>query len=494
MSASKRFSIHSWVSAALFLSLASSMVARGEESLPKEAAAALQRAVKFFHTKVASHGGYVYQYSADLTKREGEGKTGLETLWVQPPGTPTVGLAYVEAFERDPEPYLLDAARSAADCLLRGQLRSGGWNASVEFGEPERSKQAYRVDPIRKKPGRNWTTFDDNKTQAAVTFLMRLDQTLKFQDATVHEAAQVALDSVLKSQFPNGGWPQGYQEFPDPSKYPVKPASYPAEWPRKYPGGDYWVYYTFNDNAIADTIDMLFLATEIYQQPRYREAAIKAGGFILLSQMPEPQPAWAQQYDFDMHPVWARKFEPPAISGGESQGILRALHKLYVETGDRKFLAPVPKALAYLQRSRLSDGKLPRFLELQSNKPLYFTKEYVLTYDDSDVPTHYGFKVPSNLDAIARNQAKLEQMSSSELESLRRKQARSGKVSIEKETAPEEKQVREVIAALDDRGAWVEDGQLRYHGKGDDTRQIITTTTFVRNLALLSRYVGKTRP
>src|SRR5688572_2795563 len=63
---------------------------------PEEARAAVKKAVGFYRGKVAVHGGYVYRYSADLQKREGEGKTGPDTVWVQPPGMPSVGLAYVE--------------------------------------------------------------------------------------------------------------------------------------------------------------------------------------------------------------------------------------------------------------------------------------------------------------------------------------------------------------------------------------------------------------
>ncbi len=456
-----------------------------DEPLRDESSRALQRSVDFFRTKVAAHGGYVYRYSADLSKREGEGKTGLDTVWVQPPGTPAVGLAYVEAFERTQEKYLLDAARAAGECLIQGQLRSGGWSSSIEFGEEGRKKNAYRVDPERKKVGSNWTTFDDNKSQSALTFLMQLDRALEFRDARVHAATLFALDSVLKAQFPNGAWPQGYQEFPDPAKYPVKSASYPPDWVRKHPGAKYQLYYTFNDNAIADTIDMLFRATRVYQDPKYRDAAIKAGGFILLAQMPEPQPAWAQQYDFEMRPVWARKFEPPAISGGESQGVLRILHRLYVETGDRKFLAPVPVALAYLRRSQLPNGRLARFYELQTNKPLYFTKQYELTYDDSDLPTHYAFKVSANLDAIAREYERLEKVTAKELESLRQLARQTPARS-----APPDSQIRAVIAAMDERGAWVEEGRLSHHGDSDDTQQVIETRTFIRNITLLSRYVG----
>ena len=121
------------------------------EDLREDARQAMQRAVEFYSKKVAVHGGYVYRYSDDLLKREGEGKTDLDTVWVQPPGTPSVGMAFVEAYELTHEPYLLDAAHAAADCLIQGQYRSGGWNASVEFAPAERKKTAYRVDPQGKK-------------------------------------------------------------------------------------------------------------------------------------------------------------------------------------------------------------------------------------------------------------------------------------------------------------------------------------------------------
>ena len=55
---------------------------------------------------------------------------------------------------------------------------------------------------------------------------------------------------------------------------------------------------------------------QIYGDSTYKDALTRLGDFLVLSQMPDPQPAWAQQYDFEMKPVWARKFEPPAISGG----------------------------------------------------------------------------------------------------------------------------------------------------------------------------------
>ena len=482
------------------------------EDLREEVRVAMRRAVEFYSTKVASHGGYVYGYSDDLAKREGEGKTGLDTVWVQPPGTPSVGMAFVEAYELTREPSLLAAAHAAADCLIRGQLRSGGWSASIEFAPEARKTFAYRVDPERHKSKAtlfNVTTFDDDKSQSAMRFLMRLDQATDFKNERLHEAISFALEATLKSQYPNGAWPQGYAAFPDPEKYPVKQASFPEEWSRTMTAKYYHQFYTLNDNSMKDVIDVMLLAAEVYGDAtplapalrgegpgvrgsslgeRCRRAAERAGDFLILAQMPEPQPAWAEQYDFEMHPCWARKFEPPAITGLESQGAIRALMQIYTATGDRKYLKPIPPAIDYLKRSRLSDGRLARFYELQTNKPLYLTREYVLTHDDGDVPTHYGFKVEAKLDELSREYEQLAALDAAGLEALRHpKPKRPGRPSpsLEAET-------RRVIAALDARGAWVEEGTLKYHGKGDDTRRVIDSRTFIRHLRTLSQYLAQT--
>jgi len=58
---------------------------------------ALLRAVSFFRNHASAHGGYVFQISADLSKREGEGRVTAKTAWIEPPGTPAVGLAFLQA-------------------------------------------------------------------------------------------------------------------------------------------------------------------------------------------------------------------------------------------------------------------------------------------------------------------------------------------------------------------------------------------------------------
>ena len=444
-----------------------------------EAIDALRKAVTFFRGKVAVEGGYVWRYSADLSKREGEGKVGLTTVWVEPPGTPAVGEALIEAYELTGERLCRDAARDAVGALLRGQMHSGGWSDRVEFDPARRRRYAYRVDGKVRSKARNYSTLDDNKTQSALGFLLRYDRATDFADKPVHEAARYALDSLLKAQRPNGGWPQVYETPADAATHPVRPAGYRdnGEYPRIKA---YWHHDTLNDNLIPDAIRTLLRAWRVYDDDRAYQAVLRAGDFLILAQMPDPQPGWAQQYDRDMCPAWARKFEPAAITGGESQQAMDVLLDLYELTGNRKYLAPLAKALPYYKRSLLSDGRLARFYELKTNKPLYFTRDYSLTYSDADMPTHYSFKVGSRLDRIEKR-----------YRALSARPWRAPKPPATKASRPSAGAVRKVIDALDARGAWVDAGQLRYWGKADPTKRIIDPRTFIRNVRLLARYAQK---
>jgi PelA/Pel-15E family pectate lyase len=460
----------------------------------EEAGAALRRGVGFFRTRVAVEGSYLWAYSEDLSKREGEGVARATVGWVQPPGTPSIGSVLLEAWEATGDRFFLDAALETAGALVRGQLASGGWDYSIEFDPGRRKKFPYRADGGT--AGKNVTTLDDDTTQAAVRFLLHADRACGFTNATIHRCVTGALESLRTAQYPNGAWPQRFEAPPDASKFPVKAASYPESWPREFPKRDYKADYTFNDNALADMIDTMFEASRVLADPAAgeaagalaracRAAALKGGDFILRAQMPAPQPAWAQQYDADMHPVWARKFEPPSITGGESQGILRTLMRLYRETGERRFLEPIPRALDYLRQSRLPDGRLARFYELKTNKPLYFTKDYRLVYDDGDMPTHYAFKISSDLDGIAQQYERLAKDEWKTAAEVRRPPKPDGGM---------RKAAAAAIAAQDAQGRWVEGGGLKYHQPADPSARVIRCDTFLRHVRALSRFLAATKP
>lgn len=479
-----------------------------------EASAALLKAVTFFHQHVARHGGYVYASSGDLKQREGEGIVAPDTIWVQPPGTPAVGEAFLSAYTATNDPRCLAAARDAGQALVRGQLQSGGWHYSITFNEQERAEHFYRTDvagkprtvelPKKKVVDKNgqplpagwdtWknyrirgnqTTLDDDTTQAATRFLCRLDRTLDFKDATIHEAAQYALKSLLAAQYPNGGWSANYDRFPvmPPSErdYPLLPASLPETWSQTWPK-DFTGCYVTNDDLMRDMLETLLLAHEIYRDEQYLQAARRAGDFLILAQLPDPQPAWAQQYDQQMQPCWCRAFEPPAVTGGESQGIIAALMLLYRHTGESKYLKPIPRAIAYLRKSQLPGGKLARFYEVQTNRPIYFTRasgKHEPTYSNDDIAAGYGYVVDARLDGLEKQYETLLKTPRDKLLPPR------GKPS-----APSAAVVASVINSLDQRGAWNEHRRLPHH-KVYPASGVIDSAVFIKNIEVLSRAVGK---
>lgn len=463
--------------------LACTEISKMEQGLPAAAQDALRKAVAFFDEVVSVQGGYVWAYSEDLSVREGEGEAGPYTAWVQPPGTPSVGMALLEAYRLTGEPLCLRAAARTAQALVKGQLVSGGWDYRIEFDPKARTRYRYRRPPSGGEKARNYSVLDDDNTQSAVRFLMEYDRETKFQEELVHEAVLYALQALMAAQRPNGGWPQCFVGPSDPKEYPDVPASYPEDLTthrskRRY----YEECYTINDNAHADTLLTMLLAWKIYNEELYLAAARRGGEFLLKAQMPDPQPGWAQQYDAQMQPCWARKFEPPAITGGESQGVMRTLIRLYHETGDKKFLEPIPRALDYLEKSVLPDGTLARFYELKTNRPLYFTREYQLTYSDADLPTHYAFKVPNDLRAIRRQYE--------EAVRLGPRPSLGQTPAVPRLTPALEAEARRVVATLDGRGRWIEPGRLRtVSGQGQPGR-IITTRTFIHNLGVLARYLA----
>ncbi|MFC1634031.1 pectate lyase [Planctomycetota bacterium] len=397
-------------------------------------------------------------------------------------------MIFLTAFEATGDVYYLDAAKDAAYALVKGQLRSGGWDYRIEYDPAKRSRYAYRVEP-QKERARNTSTLDDNTTQSAIRYLMRVDRALDFKDEKIHEAVQFALQTMLDVQYPNGAWPQRFDAPPDPAKFPVKKADYPDSWSWIFPKQDYRSYYTFNDSSISDAIETMLEAFDIYGDERFQAAAEKAGDFIILAQMPEPQPAWAQQYDANMHPAWARRFEPPSITGGESQSVMRSLLTLYRATGKKKFLEPLPRAIAYFRRSRLPDGRLARFYELKTNKPLYFTREdYDLTYSDADTPTHYAFKAGYGIEGIARQYESARGGRNTRGEGVSPSNHRSEGVPPLNPALTT--RVRSVIEALDEKGRWVEPGQLRSADEAGTVSRVITTSTFITNIRTLSTFLA----
>ena len=178
----------------------------GEETIPRDRVEQVARqATEYFRSHVAVRGGYVYYYSLDLQQRWGEGVASASQIWVQPPGTPTVGLAYLRAYEATSDRFFLQGAVAAAEALVYGQLRSGGWTNCIDF-DPHGRVAEYRNG---RGGGKNNSSLDDGQTPSALQLLIQVDAALDFEHVAIHEAAEFGLQALLAAQFPNGGFSSG---------------------------------------------------------------------------------------------------------------------------------------------------------------------------------------------------------------------------------------------------------------------------------------------
>ncbi len=449
------------------------------DSLTRKASDAVRKSAIAFAKDASTHGGYVYRVSLDRKIRMGEGFAAETEIWVQPPGTPTVGSALLRAYQITGEPAILEAAIEAAEALMHGQLESGGWSDRVNFDPKAKSTGFYRKGSGNPK-GRNVSTLDDDKTQSAIRFLTQMDDALDGKNRELHEAVLLSLDSLLSAQFANGGFPQGWDRPVE--KHPVSKASFPAyDWRTEGRLKDYWNYETLNDGLAGTVSETLWLAWDTYRDSRYRDALLRFGDFLIQAQLPEPQPGWAQQYNHDLVPIWARKFEPPAVSGRESEDVIETLLFLAGKTEESRFLRPVPAAIEWLKRSRLSDGQIARFYELKTNKPLYFFRRgdiYTLTYADSDLPTHYSFKSKPRYEKLAK---RYEQLVVGNLHTEDKSMS-----SLRKETEA-------IIATMSETGHWYTDADgkpLNNSLKRPASEVFLDSALFSKNIERLSEFIN----
>ena len=463
--------------------------ASASEPLAGQAREALVRATAFMRS-ISTEGGYLWQYSKDLKQRRGETEATASQIWIQPPGTPSMGMAFLHAYEVTKDERYLQAAQAAAAALARSQQESGGWGYKFDF-DPDKSRGWYcrtdkgKITEAQAAKRRNDSTFDDNNTQSALRFLMAFVAVTKGrtdpQVLEIRQALEYGLAKMLEAQYPNGAWPQRYDGKPrDAEQYPVKPASIPKDYPREYSEQNYMRHYTLNDSAQFDCIYTMFDAHKRFGKPEYLEAAKKGGNFLILAQLPSPQAAWAQQYNANMEPAWARAFEPAAVCAGESAGAIHCLVDLYLETGDEKYLKPIPTAIEWYQRSQLEPNRWARFYELGTNTPIYGDRDGKIHYRLDEISMErrggYSWQGSYGTGAIAYYETVRKTGRDGYLAKLKRDEA-----TPKRSTPSLESSVKTIIASLDDEGRWL-------------NRDRIETRLFIRNAGVLCNYLEAGKP
>lgn len=388
------------------------------KNLDREAKSAMLRATRFMVEKASTNGGYVAHYLTDFSRRWGELEGFKSQVWVQSPGTVSMGEVFLDAYKATGDEYYYQAAEKAAGALIWGQLPEGGWNYIIDFAGDRSLKEWYNTI------GKNaWgfeeynhfygnSTFDDSNTSEPASFLLRLY--LQKMDVKYKPALDKAIQFIIDSQYPLGGWPQRY-----PLKYDYPHGSYE----------DYTSFYTFNDEVISGNIDFLIKCYATLGGERFLDPIRRGMNFYLITQQGNPQAGWAQQYNMNLEPAHARSYEPPALLPSFTYDHAMLLLKYYQLTGDRKFLARIPDAIQWLESTRLPEDKTlngtrthATFIEVGTNKGLYAHRtgtgvkdgHYWWDYDDKNLLAHYGGKVNINIQKLKDEYSKVSALSLNE--------------------------------------------------------------------------------
>jgi Pectic acid lyase len=339
---------------------------KGQSSDRTQALAAMKRATAFMVDKASNGGGYVWSYLPDFSRRWGELEARDTMIWIQPPGTATMGHLFLDAYHATGDEFYYQAAQKVAGALSRAQHSSGGWNYLADFAGEKSLREWY--DTIGRNAWRleefqyHWgnATFDDAGTAESAKFLLRLY--MEKRDAKFKPALDKAIRFVTESQYEVGGWPQRFPRSASPPQ-PGMP--------------DYTSYITFNDDVAAENIEFLAMCNQVLGDEKLRDPIARGMNAFVAMQQPRPQPGWALQYTLDLKPAGARTYEPKALVTHTTAANVESLIRFYRLTGDAKFLARVPEALDWLEKIQLPSGIAPAgrthptFIEIGTDKPLY---------------------------------------------------------------------------------------------------------------------------
>ena len=280
-------------------------------------------------------------------------------------------------------------ARAMADSVVQYQSPQGGWPKSTDVSKPPRTPDD--IPP----PGQGRANSFDNEATTLPMHFLALVATAT-DDEKYRSAFVRGFDYTLAAQYPNGGWPQFF---------PLREG--------------YYSHITYNDNAMIRVLDLLRAAASgkapfafLSENHRDKAAAAIAKGIdcILKTQIQQDGKltAWCAQHDEKtMKPAWARKYEPPSFSGGETVGIVRFL--METEKPTPEIIAAIEGAVAWLKAVKLqgkrleefknaegkedvrliNDDQAPplwaRFYELGTNRALYLDRDSVFRYDFNEI-------------------------------------------------------------------------------------------------------------
>jgi len=274
------------------------------------------------------------------------------------------------AYEAFGDPHYLQAARRTADMCLEIQAIT----SSVRFGDIGRWPRTAYATPTGTVPGHG---LDDVMIQdfyvtgptLTLLYVHKLTGRKKFLEGAIRGG-----NFLLLAQNPNGSWPHHF-DWNQQAGYGTGSANGPGGRSLRH-GSE------LNDNATTDAIRTLVALWHWTRDNRYLEAIRRAADWVVEAQLGAPTFGWAAQYDSNNVPAWARAHEPPAAVWGN--GALMASNALFLAhrlTGNPKYLAPLDRYLAALDKLRTPKGWYQQY-DYRNGRPIAARKGKVYYLDD----------------------------------------------------------------------------------------------------------------
>lgn len=518
-----------YVLIALFLIISLQYLPAQNPILKLNAEDAMSKASRFMLEEISTNGGYLWYYMPDFSRQWGEMEAYKTMIWLQHPGTISMGHTFLNAYQATGDDYYYQAAQKAAAAMIWGQSHEGGWNYMIDFAGDRSLKHWYktigkngwRLEEFQHYYGNS--TFDDDVTSDAARLLLRIY--LEKMDPAYKPALDKAINFILKSQYPLGGWPQRY-----PLRYDFSKHGQP----------DYTSFYTFNDDVTWENVHFLIQCYLTLGEERFLDPINRGMDFYLFSQ--DGSGAWAQQLTLDLEPAGARSYEPAAFLPGATFENAFLLLKFYQYTGDKRFLVRVPAAIEWLEKTALPPDQVegarthPTFVDPKTNKPIYVHRKgsnvkygrYSFDENDTDLLAHYYGKTRVSIDELKEEYNRLarlpkeELVKDSPLKSVPFTESGTPQTFYDLTRTrfarvPDEVLVKEIIQSLDDQGRWLVKHAMitnPYQGDGvkteltdqyastmagdetdtspyrDESDQLyISTGEYIRNMNLLINYI-----
>ena len=335
-----------------------------------------------------------FQVESFLKGRDGWDPKISKDEWLEKTQPEWKLVSWSEVFKQKPLWYQTDEAARIADQVVLYQKENGGWEKNVDMALM--LTQDEKAQLVAKRSDITETTIDNRTTYTQVAYLGKvitaslLKPTPPNNFPKYKEAFNKGVDYLLASQYENGGFPQ---------YYPLKKG--------------YYTHITFNDDAMIGVLKVLrdiankeddYKFVDDARRSRSEAAIARAIPLILKLQVmvDGKKTVWIQQYDENtLKPAWARKFEPPALTAGESVGIVRFLMK---ERPTPEIREGIESAIDWYRKNQINgirwerkngenavvtDKAAPpiwaRFYEIPSMKPIFLGRDSITHYDVTEI-------------------------------------------------------------------------------------------------------------